>query len=79
MVLSLSNAALYAGGGGPLYTASKHAGVGLVKQLAYELAPNVRVNAVAPTAMATVTGTVSVCDMGIGVRRIRSVSGSSQS
>ncbi|MDR0990571.1 MAG: SDR family NAD(P)-dependent oxidoreductase, partial [Propionibacteriaceae bacterium] len=32
-IMSLSNAALYPGGGGPLYVASKHAGVGLVKQL----------------------------------------------
>lgn len=53
MILSLSNASFYPGGGGPLYVASKHAGVGLVKQLAYELAPSVRVNAVAPGGMAT--------------------------
>lgn len=49
--MTLSNAALYPGGGGPLYVSSKHAGVGLVKQLAYELAPEVRVNAVAPAGM----------------------------
>jgi NAD(P)-dependent dehydrogenase (short-subunit alcohol dehydrogenase family) len=36
-----------------LYTASKHADVGLVKQLAYELAPHVRVNAVAPGAISS--------------------------
>ena len=53
MIFSLSNAAFYAGGGGPLYTASKHAVVGLVKQLAYELAPRVRVNGVAPGGMST--------------------------
>ncbi|SFL29912.1 3-(cis-5,6-dihydroxycyclohexa-1,3-dien-1-yl)propanoate dehydrogenase [Geodermatophilus ruber] len=53
MVFTLSNAAFYPGGGGPLYVASKHAGVGLVRQLAYELAPEVRVNAVAPGGMAT--------------------------
>jgi NAD(P)-dependent dehydrogenase (short-subunit alcohol dehydrogenase family) len=53
VVLTLSNAAFYAGGGGPLYTASKHAGMGLVRQLAFELAPRVRVNAVAPGGMAT--------------------------
>lgn len=53
MIFTLSNAALYPGGGGVLYTASKHAGVGVVRQLAYELAPDIRVNAVAPGAMAT--------------------------
>ncbi|MEQ9396557.1 3-(cis-5,6-dihydroxycyclohexa-1,3-dien-1-yl)propanoate dehydrogenase [Haliea sp.] len=47
MIFTLSNAAFYVAGGGPIYTASKHAGVGLVKQLAYELAPRVRVNGVA--------------------------------
>jgi len=53
MIFTLSNAAFFPRGGGPLYTASKHAGVGLVSQLAYELAPHVRVNAVAPGGMAT--------------------------
>jgi NAD(P)-dependent dehydrogenase (short-subunit alcohol dehydrogenase family) len=53
IVFTLSNASFYPRGGGPLYVASKHAGVGLVKQLAYELAPDVRVNAVAPGGMAT--------------------------
>lgn len=53
MIFTLSNSAFYSGGGGPLYTASKHAGVGLVRQLAYELAPKVRVNAVAPSGMAS--------------------------
>jgi NAD(P)-dependent dehydrogenase (short-subunit alcohol dehydrogenase family) len=53
IIFSLSNAAFYAGGGGPLYTASKHAVVGLVKQLAYELAPRIRVNGVAPGGMST--------------------------
>lgn len=53
MIFTLSNSAFYSGGGGPLYTASKHAGVGLVRQIAYELAPRVRVNAVAPSGMAS--------------------------
>ncbi|GAA0688571.1 3-phenylpropionate-dihydrodiol/cinnamic acid-dihydrodiol dehydrogenase [Streptomyces malaysiensis subsp. malaysiensis] len=53
MIFTLSNAALYPCGGGVLYTASKHAGVGVVSQLAYEMAPRVRVNAVAPGGMST--------------------------
>ncbi len=38
----------HAGFGGALYVAAKHAVNGLVKQLALELAPDIRVNAVAP-------------------------------
>jgi 2,3-dihydroxy-2,3-dihydrophenylpropionate dehydrogenase len=53
MILTLSIAALRAGGGGPLYTSSKTAGIGLVRELAYELAPVVRVNGVCPAGMAT--------------------------
>lgn len=53
MIVTLSNAALYPGGGGSLYVSSKHAGAGLVKQLAYEFAPDVRVNAVCPAGMLT--------------------------
>jgi NAD(P)-dependent dehydrogenase (short-subunit alcohol dehydrogenase family) len=53
IIFTLSNAAFAVAGGGPLYTASKHAGVGLVRQLAHELAPRVRVNAVAPGAIST--------------------------
>ncbi|MDN7904699.1 3-(cis-5,6-dihydroxycyclohexa-1,3-dien-1-yl)propanoate dehydrogenase [Burkholderia diffusa] len=53
MIFTLSNAAFYPGGGGPLYTASKHAAVGLIRELAYELAPHVRVNGVGPCGMAS--------------------------
>jgi NAD(P)-dependent dehydrogenase (short-subunit alcohol dehydrogenase family) len=53
IIFTLSNAAFWPGGGGPIYTAAKHAVVGLIKQLAYELAPDVRVNGVAPGGMAT--------------------------
>lgn len=48
VILTLSNAAFHAGGGGALYTASKFAVRGLVMQLAHELAPAVAVNGVAP-------------------------------
>jgi cis-3,4-dihydrophenanthrene-3,4-diol dehydrogenase len=48
VVFTLSNGAFLPAGGGAIYTASKHAAVGLIRQLAYELAPRVRVNGVAP-------------------------------
>ncbi|MDN5938776.1 MAG: 3-(cis-5,6-dihydroxycyclohexa-1,3-dien-1-yl)propanoate dehydrogenase [Salinisphaera sp.] len=53
MIFTLSNAAFYPAGGGALYTASKHALTGVVRQLAYECAPTVRVNGVAPGGMRT--------------------------
>ena len=48
MIFTTSNAGFWPGGGGPIYTASKHALVGLIRQLAFELTPTVRVNGVAP-------------------------------
>ena len=48
MVFTASVAGSNSGGGGPLYTASKHAVVGLIRQLAAELGPRIRVNGVAP-------------------------------
>lgn len=72
MTLTLSNAAFLPGGGGPLYTASKHAGVGLVRQLAYELAPRVRVNGVAVGGMATdLRGPRSLGAEGIRITTLR--------
>src|SRR5690242_7297444 len=53
IIYTVSNAGLYPCGGGPLYTASKHAVVGLIRQLAYELAPKIRVNGAAPGAIPT--------------------------
>ncbi|MET3826994.1 2,3-dihydroxy-2,3-dihydrophenylpropionate dehydrogenase/cis-2,3-dihydrobiphenyl-2,3-diol dehydrogenase [Sphingomonas sp. PvP055] len=53
VVMTLSNAAFYRGGGGTIYTATKHANLGLMRQAAHELAPFVRVNAVAPGAIST--------------------------
>ncbi|MGO2806794.1 SDR family NAD(P)-dependent oxidoreductase [Corynebacterium casei] len=53
VVMTLSNAAYYAAGGGVSYTASKFAARGMVIQLAYELAPKVRVNGVAVGGMRT--------------------------
>jgi len=48
LIFSISTSGFYAAGGGPLYVASKHAIVGLLRQLAFELAPHVRVNGIAP-------------------------------
>lgn len=48
MIFTISGAAFYPDGGGPLYTASKHAALGLIRQLAFESAPLVRINGVAP-------------------------------
>lgn len=48
MLFTASVAGLNSGGGGAIYTASKHAVVGLIRQLAMELAPHIRVNGVAP-------------------------------
>lgn len=60
LIVTGSNASFLAGGGGALYTASKFAVRGLVLQLARELAPDVRVNGVAPGATETpLSGPVS--------------------
>ncbi|MGJ9385731.1 SDR family NAD(P)-dependent oxidoreductase [Salipaludibacillus sp. CF4.18] len=56
MIFSGSHASFYSAGGGPLYTASKHAVAGLIKELAYELAPTIRVNGVAPGVIGTTMG-----------------------
>lgn len=53
IVMTLSNASFHVNGGGPVYTASKHACLGLMRELAYELAPSVRVNGVACGGMNT--------------------------
>jgi NAD(P)-dependent dehydrogenase (short-subunit alcohol dehydrogenase family) len=53
VLMTASMSSTHAGVGGVVYTASKHAVVGLVRQLAYELAPAVRVNGVAPGFMST--------------------------
>ncbi len=53
IILTVSNSGFYPGGGGILYVTSKHAVVGMIKQLAYEMAPDVRVNGVSPGATDT--------------------------
>ena len=53
VIYTVSNAGFDPGGGGAFYTAAKHAIRGLVSQMAYELAPKVRVNGVAPGGCAS--------------------------
>ncbi|MEM7079676.1 MAG: 3-(cis-5,6-dihydroxycyclohexa-1,3-dien-1-yl)propanoate dehydrogenase [Pseudomonadota bacterium] len=61
MVFTVSNAGFDPAGGGVLYTASKHAVVGVIRQLAHELAPAIRVNGVAPGPIDTqLSGPVSL-------------------
>lgn len=53
LVVTLSNSSFWPDGGGIMYISSKHAALGVVRQLAHEWAPAVRVNAVAPGATRT--------------------------
>ncbi|MDI9897436.1 SDR family NAD(P)-dependent oxidoreductase [Rhodococcus sp. IEGM 1381] len=53
IVVTLSNSSFWPDGGGVVYIASKHAALGVMRQLAHEFAPHVRVNAVAPGATRT--------------------------
>ena len=48
MIFTASGAGFTSAGGGVIYTASKHAVVGIIRQLAVELGPKIRVNGVAP-------------------------------
>lgn len=64
VLLTASMSSWHAGVGGVVYTASKHAVVGLVRQLAHELAPHVRVNGVAPGFMRTAIGGPGVLGSG---------------
>lgn len=62
IVLTASHASFLPAGGGALYTAAKHAVAGLVCQLAYELAPKVRVNGVAPGVAPTIMSGLQALD-----------------
>lgn len=59
LIVTLSISSFCPDGGGVLYVASKHAALGVVRQLAHELAPFIRVNAVAPGATKTNIGTAA--------------------
>ena len=66
MIFTASGAGFTSAGGGVIYTASKHAVVGIVRQLAVELGPKIRVNAVAPGG--TMTDLRSVAALGLAGR-----------
>jgi len=53
IIVTLSNSSFYPDGGGVMYIASKHAALGVVRQLAHEFAPLIRVNGVSPGATKT--------------------------
>jgi NAD(P)-dependent dehydrogenase (short-subunit alcohol dehydrogenase family) len=74
VVLTVSTSGFYPGRGGILYVASKFAVRGCVVALAHELAPQVRVNGVAPggTAGTQLTGPAS---LGLAGRRLGATPG----
>lgn len=63
MIFTASGAGFTSAGGGVIYTASKHAVVGVIRQLAVELGPQIRVNGVAPGG--TMTDLRSVAALGL--------------
>jgi NAD(P)-dependent dehydrogenase (short-subunit alcohol dehydrogenase family) len=69
VVLTESTSAYYPGRGGTLYVASKFAVRGLVTTLAYELAPTIRVNGVAPGGTLS-TDLRGLSSLGFGSRRL---------
>ena len=66
MIFTASGAGFTSAGGGVIYTASKHAVVGIIRQLAVELGPQIRVNGVAPGG--TMTDLRSVAALSPGDR-----------
>jgi NAD(P)-dependent dehydrogenase (short-subunit alcohol dehydrogenase family) len=69
VVLTESTSAYYPGRGGVLYVSSKFAVRGLVTTLAHELAPDVRVNAVAPGGTLN-TDLRGLDSLGLATRRL---------
>lgn len=60
IIFTASTSSYYTGAGGTPYVASKHAVIGLIRQLAHELAPDVRVNGIAPGGTRTpLSGTMA--------------------
>ncbi|GAC00900.1 cis-naphthalene dihydrodiol dehydrogenase [Gordonia namibiensis NBRC 108229] len=69
VILTESTSSYYPGRGGTLYVASKFAVRGLVTTLAYEMAPDVRVNGVAPGGTLN-TDLRGLSSLGITARRL---------
>ncbi|MPZ68461.1 MAG: 3-(cis-5,6-dihydroxycyclohexa-1,3-dien-1-yl)propanoate dehydrogenase [Actinobacteria bacterium] len=67
VILTGSYSSFHPGGGGVLYVSSKHAIAGVIKQLAFELAPKVRVNGVAPGVAATSMSGLDTLEHAAGV------------
>jgi NAD(P)-dependent dehydrogenase (short-subunit alcohol dehydrogenase family) len=76
MIFTASGAGFTSAGGGVVYTASKHAVVGIVRQLAIELGPQIRVNGVAPGG--TMTDLRSVAALSLDDRSHFAAPGSSE-
>lgn len=72
MVFTLSDASyLVSGNGaGTAYAASKHAALGVMRSVAAQLAPAVRVNAVAPGGVVTPLSRVTTDDAGPGLEQV---------
>jgi len=66
IIFTGSTSSLAPGFGGALYVAAKHAVVGLTRQLAWELAPRIRVNAVAVGYVPTALGGLRSLEQGAG-------------
>jgi cis-1,2-dihydro-1,2-dihydroxynaphthalene/dibenzothiophene dihydrodiol dehydrogenase len=64
MIFTASSSSYSLGGGGPLYVASKHAVLGFIRALAWESAPDIRVNGVA--AGGTLTPLSGPSTLGLG-------------
>lgn len=64
IIFTASYSSFHPATGGVLYTPSKHAVAGIVRQLAYELAPKIRVNGVAPGYSPTNITGVDVLEQG---------------
>ncbi len=78
IIYTVSNAGFDPAGGGPLYTATKHAVVGLIRQLAFEFAPVVRVNGVAPGPISTDlrgAGALGLAEQSIGSIGLEALAG----